>query len=93
VRFKAATATETFAALKDGAPILADLEGGWHWVLVSRSPRGQQWKNDPLYSGGEGVQRISAGDLGSRFEIIVDASTGKPITPASAANYEKKKAP
>jgi hypothetical protein len=89
VSFKAAARREAFDALKAGASVLADLEGGWHWVMVSRSPQGNLWKNDPLQAGGSGVQQISANELGSRFEIIVDAATGKPITPADAASHEK----
>jgi hypothetical protein len=87
VKTKDASRKEALDALKAGAPILADLEGGWHWVLVHRSPEGQLWQNDPLPSGG--VKRISPSDLGSRFEIIVDAKTDKPITPDQAANYKK----
>jgi hypothetical protein len=73
-----ASRSEAFDALKQGAPIIADLDGGWHWVLVQRSPRGQLWANDPL--SGSGVRKTSASELGSRFELIVDASTGDPIT-------------
>lgn len=89
VSFKAATRREAFDALEDGASVLADLEGGWHWVMVSRSPRGNLWQNDPLQAGGAGVQRISADELGSRFEVIVDSTTGRPITPADTASHEK----
>ena len=87
VKIKDASRKEALAALKAGAPILADLEGGWHWVLVHRSPDGNLWQNDPLPSGG--VSRISLSELGSRFEIIVDAKTDKPITPDQAGNYRK----
>jgi hypothetical protein len=82
-----ASRSQAFEALKRGAPIIADLEGGWHWVLVQRSPRGQLWANDPLPY--RGVRRISANDLGSRFELIVDATTGEPITPNKAGTYQK----
>jgi hypothetical protein len=82
-----ASSSEALNALKQGAPIIADLEGGWHWVLVQRSPRGQLWANDPL--SGSGVRKISSSALGSRFELIVDAKTGDPITPNKAAAHQK----
>jgi hypothetical protein len=82
-----ASRTEAFNALKQGIPILADLEGGWHWVLVQRSPRGQLWANDPL--SGSGVRKIASSELGSRFELIVDAKTGGPITPNQAGAYQQ----
>jgi hypothetical protein len=78
-----ASRSEAFNALKQGAPIIADLEGGSHWVLVQRSPRGQLWANDPL--SGSGVRKISSSELGSRFELIVDANSGDPITANKAA--------
>ena len=81
-----ASRSEAFDSLKKGAPIIADLERGWHWVLVQRSPRWQLWANDPL--SGSGVRKISASELGSRFELIVDAKTGEPITPNKAAAYQ-----
>ncbi|MBD9356763.1 hypothetical protein [Methylomonas albis] len=83
---RSASRSEAFDALKQGAPIIADLEGGWHWVLVQRSPRGQLWANDPL--SGYGVRKIALSALGSRFELIVDAKTGAPITPGQAATYQ-----
>jgi len=82
-----ASRSEAFDALKQGAPIIADLQGGWHWVLVQRSPRGQLWTNDPL--SGNGVRKISSNELGSRFELIVDAKTYGPITPNNAREHQK----
>ncbi|MGH8535275.1 MAG: hypothetical protein ACREXM_02145 [Gammaproteobacteria bacterium] len=82
-----ASRSEAFDALKKGAPIIADLQDGWHWVLIQRSPRGQLWANDPL--SGSGVRRISSSELASRFELIVDAKTGGPITPDKAGAYQK----
>jgi hypothetical protein len=88
VKIKEASRREALDALKAGAPILVDLPPrGWHWVLVHRSPQGELWQNDPLPSGG--VKRIKTSEFGSRFEIIVDANTGKPITPDQASNYKK----
>jgi hypothetical protein len=88
VKIKAASRREALDALKTGVPVLADLgDSGWHWVLVHRSPQGELWQNDPLPSGG--VKRISTREFGSRFEIIVDANTGKPITPDRASSYKK----
>jgi hypothetical protein len=85
---RSASRSEAFDALKPGgAPIIADLKGGWHWVLVQRSPRGQLWANDPL--SGSGIRKISSNELGSRFELIVDAKTGDPITPYKAGAYLK----
>jgi hypothetical protein len=84
---RSASRSEAFDALKLGAPIIADLEGGWHWVLVQKSPQGQLWANDPLT--GSGVRKISSNELGSRFELIVDAKTGNPITPSKAEVYQK----
>jgi predicted small secreted protein len=83
---RAASRSEAFDALKKGAPIIADLEGGWHWVLVQKSPRGQLWANDPLL--GSGIRKISSSELGSRFEIIIDAKTGEPITLNKAPEYQ-----
>jgi hypothetical protein len=74
-----ASRSDAFDALKKGAPIIADLKGGWHWVMVHRSPRGQLWANDPL--SGSGIRKVSSSALGFRFELIVDAKTGDPITP------------
>jgi hypothetical protein len=79
---QAASRTKALDALKKGAPIIADLQGGWHWVMVHRSPRGQLWANDPL--AGRGIRKISLSELGSRFELIVDATTGDPVTPSEA---------
>lgn len=78
---------EALDVLKAGAPILVNLKPhGWHWVLVHRSPEGKLWSNDPL----EGrVKSISPSEFESRFEIIVDANTGKPITPDNASSYKK----
>ena len=59
----------------------------WHWVVVHRSPDGKLWSNDPLESR---VKPISPSEFGSRFEIIVDANTGKPITPDKASSYKNK---
>jgi hypothetical protein len=78
---------KVFAALKQGAPIIADLDGGWHWVLVQKSPLGNLWANDPLL--GYGVRKILASELGSRFELVVDAKTFAPITPNNADIYKK----
>jgi hypothetical protein len=76
---------EALDALKAGAPILVDVNGGWHWVLVHRSPEGKLWSNDPL----EGrVKPISPSEFVGRFEIIVDANTSKPITPDKASSYK-----
>lgn len=76
---RSASRAGAFDALKRGAPVIADLEGGWHWVLVLRSPRGQLWANDPL-TGFGGVRKITASQLGTRYELIVDTKTGEPIT-------------
>ena len=84
---RSATRNEAFGALKQGAPIIADLDGGWHWVLVQISPRGQLWASDPL--SGSSVRKISSSELGSRFELIVDATTGDPITPTKAAAHQQ----
>jgi RHS repeat-associated protein len=79
---------EAFAALKLGAPIIAGLKPDtYHWVLLSRSPQGDLWANDPLI--GYGVRQISTDELSGAFEIVVDATTGKPITPAQARGHEK----
>lgn len=78
---------EASDALKSGAPILVNLKPhGWHWVLVHRSPQGTLWSNDPLEGG---VKPISPSKFESRFEIIVDANTGQPITPDMASSYKK----
>ena len=82
---RSATRADAMAALKKGAPVLADLEGGWHWVLVQQSPRGRLWASDPLSGGG--VRPIAARELGSRYELIVDAASGAVIAPGSAAAY------
>jgi hypothetical protein len=74
-----ASREETFSALKQGAPILADLRGGWHWVLVQQSPMGRLMANDPL--GGANVRNIKKEELGNRFELIVNATTFDVITP------------
>ncbi|ANI37698.1 hypothetical protein [Mycolicibacterium vaccae] len=74
-------------ALKAGAPVMADLEGGWHWVMVSRSPRGELWANDPLVD--RTIRRITAAELGNRFEIVVDATTSQPIVPGNSAPYQR----
>jgi len=79
--------SEAFDALKQSASIIADLQGGWHWVLVQKSPRGQLWANDPL--SGNGAKKISSNELGSRFELIVDAKTDDPITPNNAREHQK----
>jgi hypothetical protein len=84
---RSATPREAFAALSQGVPVMADLEGGWHWVMVQKSPRGQLWANDPLSGGG--IRKISSGELGSRFEIIVDATTKEPIPLGKAGAYLK----
>lgn len=77
---------EALDALKAGAPILVNLKPhGWHWVLVHRSPHGKLWSNDPLEGS---VNPISPTRFESRFEIIVDANTDKPITPEHARNYK-----
>lgn len=74
-------------ALKAGAPVMADLEGGWHWVMVSRSPRGELWANDPLVD--RTIRRITPAELGTRFEIVVDATTLQPITAGNSAPYQR----
>lgn len=77
---------EAFDVLKADAPILVNLKPyGWHWVLVHRSPEGRLWSNDPLESR---VKPISPSEFESRFEIIVDANAGKPITPDKASSYK-----
>jgi hypothetical protein len=83
----AAGRAEAEKALKSGAPVMADLEGGWHWVMVRRSPRGEMWANDPLYD--RSIRRISWPDLGTRFEIIVDSRTGQPITPDKSSEFQR----
>lgn len=87
VKVVSASRKDAFDALKNGAPIIADLEGGWHWVLLQRSPRGQLWANDPL--GGSGIRRTTAGDLGTRFELIVDAQSNQGITVGTVSKYQK----
>lgn len=87
VLLRSASRDEAFAALKLGAPVLADLQGGWHWVLVQRSPRGVLWANDPLSLEGK-IYKIPPEKLGSRFEMIVDATTNDPITPGKAGAYK-----
>jgi hypothetical protein len=87
---RSASSSEASDALKQGAPIIADLKGfvpGWHWVMVQRSPRGQLWANDPL--SGKGVRKISSSEFAGRFELIVDARTSDPITPYKAGAYLK----
>ena len=74
-------------ALKAGAPVMADLEGGWHWVLVRQSPRGVLWASDPLFGGS--IQQIKWGELGTRFEIIVDSTTGAPITTLNSGQFQR----
>lgn len=74
-------------ALRAGSPVLADLVGGRHWVMVRRSPRGELWANDPLFD--PPIQKITMSKLGNRFEIVVDATTLRPITPGSAAAYQR----
>lgn len=76
---------EVWKALVAGAPVLADLEGGWHWIMVRRSPRGQLWASDPLSSGE--IRTIKRSALGNRFELIVEATTGVPITPTTAPRF------
>lgn len=34
---------------------------------------------------GSGVRNISASELGSRFDLVVDAKTGEPVMPNKAA--------
>ena len=88
VKVKSVEWREALEALKLGTPVLADEKpAGFHWVLISRSPQGQLWVNDPLPGSG-GVKPISTRELSGRFEIIVDATTGKPITAAQARAYE-----
>jgi len=84
---KSADRVKALDALKNGVPVIADLEGGWHWVVVHQSPLGHLWANDPLR--GNGIRRITKNDLGSRFELIVDAATGEPITRRQANNFKK----
>jgi hypothetical protein len=91
---RSASKSEAFDALKQGAPIIADLDRwngmrfpGWHWVLIQRSPRGQLWANDPLAD--KGIRKFSLSELGTRFELIVDATTSQPITPYKAGAYMK----
>jgi hypothetical protein len=88
VLVKAASKNEAFDALKKGSPIISDLGNtGWHWVLVHRSPLGQLWANDPL--SGSGIRKLPVSEMGSRFELIVDATTGEPITPGKVAAHLK----
>jgi hypothetical protein len=84
---RSASRSDALNALKLGSPVIADLEGGWHWVTVHRSPRGQLWANDPL--AGRGTRKITLGEIGSRFELIVDATTGKPVTLAEARAHNE----
>jgi hypothetical protein len=97
VRDISTSKTQTYAeawnkalnALKQGAPVIADLKDvtpGWHWVMVRRSPLGELWANDPLPD--RRVRKISPRDFAGRFELIVDANTGKPITPDKAGAYK-----
>lgn len=88
VLVKSVPKNEAFDALKKGAPIISDLgDTGWHWVLVQRSPLGQLWANDPLSH--KGIRKLPVGEMGSRFELIVDSTTGEPITPRKAAAHLK----
>jgi hypothetical protein len=87
VLLRSASRKEALAALKEEVPVLADLERGWYWVLVQRSPRGVLWANDPLSLEGK-IYEISSDKLGSRFEIIVDATTNEVITPAKAGAHK-----
>lgn len=91
---RGASKSEVLNALEQGAPIIADAEGGWHWIMVRRSPRGKLWANDPLpYCGTRMIPSrdttgVCASELGSRFELIVDAKTGAPILPNKAEAYK-----
>ena len=88
VALKSVRRDEAFKALDRGVPVIADLGArGWHWVVLHRSPFGHLWANDPLR--GNGVRRIGTDELGSRFELIVEASSGKAITPAEAKDFKK----
>lgn len=87
VKVIAVKRTEAEKALKAGAPVLADLEGGWHWVMIKQSPRGELWANDPLYGGS--IKRISRAELGTRFEIIADSRTGEPIAPGKSGEFQR----
>ena len=80
------TWAEALKALKLGAPVMADLEGGWHWIMLRRSPRGQLWASDPL-SGGE-VRLATRSDFGTRFEVIVSRTTAVPVTPATVDRFK-----
>lgn len=81
-----ASRAEALSALKQGAAVIADLRGGWHWVLVQQSPRGRLMANDPLY--GADVRAIKKEDLGERFELIVNATTHDVITPNKANDHK-----
>jgi V8-like Glu-specific endopeptidase len=86
VMVRNASRKEALSALKQGAPIIADLRGGWHWVLVQQSRRGGLMANDPL--DGADVRAIKKEDLGDRFELIVNATTDDVITPNKANDHK-----
>ena len=97
VNIRNASRTQAMNALKQGAPIIADLgKSGWHWVLVHQSPRGGLWANDPLDGPEVYDMKVKRGkvsnpadfELGSRFELIVDATTDVTITPDKAKDYK-----
>jgi hypothetical protein len=77
-------------ALEQGAPVMVG--SGYHWVMVVRSPRGQLWENSYKANEASGVCPISGAEfqqLGSLFEIIVDATTKEPIPATNAGAYRK----
>jgi hypothetical protein len=82
---------EAMKALKEGSPIMVG--SGYHWVMVVRSPRGQLWEIDSYMANeASGVFPISASEfhqLGSQYEIIVDATTKEPISSGKAGKYRK----
>ena len=60
--------------------------------MVVRSPRGQLWENSYKANEASGVCPISGAEfqqLGSLFEIIVDATTKEPIPATNAGAYRK----
>ena len=82
---------EALKALEQGSPVMVG--SGYHWVMVVRSPRGQLWEIDSYMANeASGVFPISSSEfvqLGSLFEIIVDATTKEPIALDKAKTYRK----
>jgi hypothetical protein len=96
VMVRNASKEEALSALKQGVPIIADLTGGWHWVLVQQSPTGKLMANDPYHRSYERrptkeenyVKPIKKEELGVRFELIVNATTNDVITPNKANDHK-----